>query len=808
MSRNKKIVRRFLIPFGCAGLLFGVSLRAEEGTNAKKADPPKAQGTPLQANDQIQLVQNKEGDSVQPLVTGAPTAAVETGGVLGNLFGQLGGGPPAPGAAGSAAGTAPSQVAGSLPPSPGSPTDYIQGSESIGRATTDVGNLLGKSLSALGVEIQQRTPIISDPRVRGYQGGQIVSTADGGYFFPARADLDTIVSRIDSSLVDNVVVLKGPYTVRRGPGFSFIDITTLGTPRYDDGFEGHGSTSLTYKTNGEAFTGRQSLWGGGPDWGYRVGWDILTAGNYETGAGAQMPSSYNMQNFDFAMGFDFTENFGMEVKYFRTMQRDVLFPGALTDLNSLIMDAFNLRLVLKEGDSFQSTLDAWFNETSFDGDNLRLSKRQFLPFLNDLGANFRNPSGVVVPTGTGLSLNLVTNGDSNSWGFRHTTTLGRDKELQLTGGWDFRYTSQAINEFDTFFYQQVPGVPGEITFNFPIPRAHQIDPGLFLDTALPLGERLNLKAGTRVDFIQAGIQQPLTVPQPPPPFNTNVSNATDQSTLIMDLGPEVFNQQHFNLWSAYGTADFKLTEEVAVKAAYGFAQRPPTLTEMYGDGPFLSLLQNGGTFNLGGNPALHPEQLNQVDVGIKANYETFRTGLTGYYAFIHDYITFVKETNINELVQGIQGFRFINTPEATLAGFEMYGEYDLLPWLTPFATLSYVSGRDVTAHEPLPGIYPLDGRAGFRIHDPSQRPRWAVEFIARMVASQDQVATALLENTTPGFTVCNLRAYWFVRDNFVVTAGIENLGNVNYQEAFDVRFIDNAVYQPGRSFYTGFRWTY
>ena len=50
-------------------------------------------------------------------------------------------------------------------------------------------------------------------------------------------------------------------------------------------------------------------------------------------------------------------------------------------------------------------------------------------------------------------LNLVTNGDNNSWGFRNATTFGRDNEAQITAGWDFRYTSQALNEFDTFFRQ-------------------------------------------------------------------------------------------------------------------------------------------------------------------------------------------------------------------------------------------------------------------------------------------------------------------------------------------------------------------
>jgi outer membrane receptor protein involved in Fe transport len=803
MRQHKKNAKLRWAASILAGSLIGYTLSAQESPSVPKAPPVvNASAAPApKDNKEIQLVAQAEQPPAD--TTSLPSIQSIAESILGSQS------VPAPALA---AQTNPTALSTEQRPLYTPLSDIVTGGEAVTRAATDVGDLLGKSLGGLGVEIQRRTPIINDPRVRGYQGGQVISTADGAYFFPARPDLDTIVSRIDSTLVDNVVVIKGPYTVRRGPGFSFIDIETLGTPRYDC-FEGHGSTSVTYKTNGAGWSGRQAVWGGGPDWGFRVGWDVLASGDYVTGAGVTEPSSYNMQNLDFALGADFTENLSAEFKYFRTMQRDVLFPGALTDLNSLITDAFTTRVVLKEADFFRSSLDMWYNHTSFDGDNLRGSKRAFLPFLNDLGAGAPlPPNGILLPPGSGLTLNLVTSGDNNSWGFRNATTFGRDKAFQITGGWDFRYTSQALNEFDTFFLQTVPGTPGQVTYNFPIPRSRQIDPGLFLDTSVPVGERLNLKAGARVDFVDTAIQQPVNIAQPPLPFPNVVSNAINADTLLAltDLGPNALAERHFNVFSGFATGDFKLTEEVSVLAAYGHSELPPSLVQLYGDGPFLTLLQNGGTFVVGGNPSLLTAVLNQGDLGIKADYEKFRAGLYGYYAWIHDYVTFVRLASIS--VPGLPGYRFINTPQATLAGFEAYTDFDLCDWLTPFATLVYCDGRDLHAHEPLPGIYPLDGRAGFRIHDPAKRSRWAVEFSARMVAGQDQVATSLLEVPTSGFTIFNIRSYWQVRDNLLFTAGFENLGNRNYQEHFDARFnavtFNNAVFQPGFNFYAGFRWNY
>ena len=280
-----------------------------------------------------------------------------------------------------------------------------------------------------------------------------------------------------------------------------------------------------------------------------------------------------------------------------------------------------------------------------------------------------------------------------------------------------------------------------------------------------------------------------------------------------DLGPAALDQRHFNLVSAFWTADYKWTDQITFLAGYGFAQRPPTLVELYGDGPFLALLQNGTNFVVGGNPALYPEQLNQIDIGAKANFDTVRAGANGYYAFVHDYITFQELpkviNGVGQTVPSFTGYRFINTPQARLSGFESYVEYDMTDWLTPFGTLAYANGRDLYSHQALPSIFPLDSRAGFRLHDTAKRPKWTVEFSARMVAGQQNAATSLNQVTSEGFTVFDIRSYWQVRDNLLLTAGIENLFNRNYQEPFDLRDgVNGGVYQPGFNFYVGFRWTY
>jgi outer membrane receptor protein involved in Fe transport len=186
----------------------------------------------------------------------------------------------------------------------------------------------------------------------------------------------------------------------------------------------------------------------------------------------------------------------------------------------------------------------------------------------------------------------------------------------------------------------------------------------------------------------------------------------------------------------------------------------------------------------------------------------------------------------------------VNTDLATLAGGEMFAEYDSSPWLTTFATLSFVEGRDHSRdgdfateeagagggsrqvsglsrgsfsglagadEEPLPNMGPLEARVGLRLHEASRNPNWGLELTARIVDNQDRVATSLLESETPGFTIWDIRGYMRTRPGLLLVAGIENLTNKQYREYLDFRSQNvnaRTVFQPGVNFYFGSQLSY
>jgi outer membrane receptor protein involved in Fe transport len=630
-------------------------------------------------------------------------------------------------------------------------------------------------------------------------------------------DLDTVLSKIDSRLLSDVIAIKGPYAARYGPGLSHLDVDLLDSPRYDDGFHAQGLTGTDYKTNGEGWSGRQMLWGGASDWGFRAAYGHRTGNDYTSGGGIGVPSSYNSRDVNVALGRDFCNDRSIEFHYLRMDQTGVELPGQAFDIDVLCTDGYDVMYSIADQPWYdRMDLDVWYNRTRFDGSAQRAGKRRQFPYYDDI-----------------LFVGF-TDVDSMSTGFRSAVTWEGVEDERLTAGADLRFVKQELNEISS----------GQIGLhiwddaNSPIPKSYQANPGLFLEYVAPLGERWTVNAGARGDLVCADV-----IDDPAKLASLGTQSTPAQPISLADiLGSDEFAQT-FGLWAAYVTGEYEIDCCWTAEFAAGYAQRPPSLTELYAAESFMFVLQNGLNI-LTGDPRLNPEQLCQIDVGLRLDTDRFRGRIGGYHGWAWDYITF-ENTGIQRGPSGeIEQVRlkYVNTDLATFLGAELYGECDWNDWLTPFATVSYIEGRDRTRNgdfatwssgpgrpssrwpglprgafsgvsgseeEPLPGISPLESRLGFRLHQPVQSPRWSAELSARLVDRQDRVASSLLETPTPGFTVWDLRSYWRATDRLLLIAGVENFTDRNYREHLDFRSPSGIqMFQPGISSYFGGELTY
>lgn len=659
--------------------------------------------------------------------------------------------------------------------SPG--TDYVEGTESILRRTRDVGNLVHQSRASNGIAAQQRNAVTSDIRIRGFRAGQNIGA--GSYWNPGRPDLDTALNKIFSNNVESLLIIKGPYSVRYGPGFNVVDMELMSSPRFSQP-SWQGTTSVNYETNGEVFYGREHLWGGGTDWGVRANYGHGTGNDYVDGVDFLIPNSFKSRDLLISVGRDLSPDSTLEFSYLRLDQTDVEFPGLVYDLNWLVTDGFELEYLSRSpgfADSFRA--EAWYNRTRFEGDTLRPSKNRQIPSLRE-----------VLYSPDGSSGYAITDVDGSSIGYRLDWTW-EERDFAVTVGTDLIYLDNTLNDIEP--------LRSPDDNNFPVPHSNSADVGLFADYTESVNQAFTVSFGTRLDFIRTRSSE----------YVAGVPGLISDE-LLADL------DQTFTLWGGYVLAEYECDEHLIVDAGLGMARRPPSLVEMYSNSAFIGTLQRGLTYLLG-DPELDAETLRQVDIGCRWEYGAFRGRTSAYYAWVDDYITYDLTSSDPG---GLAGLALVNTDLAILTGIEMAAEYQVAPAWGLFSKMFFTEGRDLgrnkpartfgyprsgiagRASEPLPGIAPLEAQLGIRWMDPTPSGRWSVELLARVVDNQDRIAASLEEIATPGFTTWNVHSFCQVTDRVMLVAGVRNFTDKFYREHLDY-LSGLGVYQKGTNFYFG-----
>lgn len=171
---------------------------------------------------------------------------------------------------------------------------------------------------------------------------------------------------------------------------------------------------------------------------------------------------------------------------------------------------------------------------------------------------------------------------------------------------------------------------------------------------------------------------------------------------------------------------------VAINANVGSAWRPPTLFELFADGPRLG----EGRYEIG-STALDAEHSLNLDAGIRwtgdrvtAQVAAYRNTFDGYF--------FVQPTA--DTINGFQVFHY-DQAAATLEGGEASLSVEATNWLALGARADYVRGQNDDQDEPLPLIPPqrFDLRARFHgAWGPAGAPAY-VSIQGRHVAAPDRL---------------------------------------------------------------------
>jgi iron complex outermembrane recepter protein len=687
------------------------------------------------------------------------------------------------------------------------PSNRLDATADLGEATS-TGELLTQSPS---VTARRTSALDLDPRVRGYHSGQLNATANGIPELKTRVDIDSVFSQIDPGVVDNVTIIDGPYTSLYGPGFAFLAADLLPVPRYGTP-QAHLGSTFMYNSNGGGLYNRDTVTGGGKDWGMCLSYGVRQSNDYFTGGDNpyRIPSSYQKWDDLAELSFDLNKCSRIEVNCLRTEMNGVELPGVVYDINNSRNDQFSIRYIIQEDPKGpqQFVLQTWWNQTFYCGDSSSWSKQQSLynSYITQPTIDATDPSLALV--------NTFGYGSLESTGVRALRTFGDAGTTQWTVGADWHRTKLWYAEYD---YQ----VNGQLAYGgnvYGIPHSTMDDIGLLTDVKVPLSDRCSVEIGGRLDQCKAAVDSG-------DPVITQISDPTQYYYI-----PGI-NEPSTTLGMAYLSGRYKLSDGWTVKAGTGYATRMPEPYELYTDEPFAPTARFGNSYT-DGNSFLRPERDLQFDLGL--NYQSKRAscGIRGFYSIIRDFIMPVSsEINptsplpqpkvlgrnfqdfppsgrtdlgtINENADTNQaGYQYLNIDQATLCGGDLFAEVKVSEVFSVFGNMSYVLGTNdspvafeqsssgqfldgriipLGGTEGLPGMYPFNGVVGVRFREPSE-DRWFVEFGSRMVHRQTFVATSLSEIPTAGFTVFNLRGYYRVNKNLRLTADFENLLNRSYYE--------------------------
>ena len=233
--------------------------------------------------------------------------------------------------------------------------------------------------------------------------------------------------------------------------------------------------------------------------------------------------------------------------------------------------------------------------------------------------------------------------------------------------------------------------------------------------------------------------------------------------------------------SARGTYDLRQDWVLYGGISEGF--RAPNLADLTGDTVSRSKDEVIGSSNL------DPEKTVSFEIGSKADFESVTLSLATFYTIINDPITNAKET-----IGSVDYLRLTNGDEGYIYGVEADAAWRFAEQWELLGNLTFQDGKQKSRDEiggpivedTVSRLAPLFGSVRLRWSQ-ADRKYW-VEAELRGAATQDNLSKSDLSddqriptNGTPGYLIPSIRGGWQVRDDLLVTLGLENLTDDDYR---------------------------
>ena len=616
-----------------------------------------------------------------------------------------------------------------------------------------------KSMS--GLNIIKRSGFSVEPELRMFKREELNLMFDGGTKITQSCAnrMDAMTTRISAGEIEKIEVIKGPYSVRFGQSFGGVIniITKHSKPR--DKFKLQGSGDIAYDFNAGGLSNGIEIGGGGKKFDFLINGTYRNFGNYESGNGTEIISSFKAYDYSVKAAYNINKNNRVQASFRHSSAKDVMHAG-------LPMDALD-----------------------DDGKLISLDYR----YVNSTGLL----NGIKFKLYASTVDHLMTNELKKT--FKFTYALAPVESQTLGGKTEFSLSaSDRLSFFAGFdsYYKIRDGVrnremkinpctgdtlsPHKFATDKIWQNSHTYDYGIFAEMHYDFNKYLKFTGGIRSDFIQSDIEDP----------ETDFDNFYGEN-----LHPDAQNTLDF-----FGKTDYKLPENLNLSLAFGKSSRTPDLLEL-----FINHSSVGqDAYEYLGNPELKSEKNMQTDFVVSKKTDKFFIYADIFYSYIKDYITAITDTTVprkfTPCMLPAYTKRFVNVDDVYQYGFDAGFELDIIKNLHFKTNAVYTYAQNKTWNEPVAEITPftLNSNLSYKYN------KFLFVINNRFAAEQNRVAVSFSETVSPAFDVTDINITYnpFVFMSF--SLGVDNIADVNYYEhtsrAYKNLPKQMMFYEAGRSF--------
>ncbi len=565
-----------------------------------------------------------------------------------------------------------------------------------------------------------------DPVLRGMFGSRLNVVDNGGTLAGAcPARMDNPLSYISPQAYDRLVIVKGPQTVRWGPGAS------AGTVRFERDASHFDAPTLELDASalaGSRNRNDQSLnLVAGTTLGYvRVDGNRSEADDYKDGNGEVVPSKWRKWNRDVAAGWTPDADTVLE---FNAGRGNALarYAGRSMDGAAFERTSYGVRFERTHLSDTWTSLqaNAYYNHADHVMDNYTLRTP--------------NPaSSMPMPMAANVDRRTRGGRASSEWDWGDVAAVvGMDIQ-------DSRHRSRSASGIGAYKARQR------------VTDADFRTAGVFSELTFGHGQPSRWVTGLRLDRAQATDRRATVTDT----MMMTVANPTAAATRTEHLGSAFFRHERdlAGGWTWY--------------AGVGHSERMPDYWELFSP-------DAGPAGSVNAFSAIAPEKTTQLDIGAQFRSAALDAWVSAYAGKVQDYILFTYAAG------GMMGdtTRAANV-DARIAGGEAGIEWRLAAGWKLGSTLAYAWGENRTQHRALAQMPPLDAR--FTLDREGQH--WFGGALLRAVARQGRVADGQGNvvgrdlGRSAGFATFALNGGYRFNAALKLSAGVDNLFDRAYAE--------------------------